>query len=284
MKAEFKTVCFPLAALVLASLTATPAGLFAQPPQGTGSQSRPGQAQPGQPLSEDASGPRMPGGEPGRGRIEAPQDTLIGGKRLKMEEVLRARPQPVSGEQPSLEAAKALKPSGGGGQIGRRAGRNEAGSHLQLVLRVTESGESEVVSAAEIPGPAPLNAEPLGVYAYEITEGDRTVAVQALPDPFELRAFSPPDTAKGHHIERAKVATITVDVPLSRADAAMDRVGVNLIKLEPGREVQKVDITELVRLKQENRVRVLSTLPASKLAPQMRQKVVPLEKVVEPPQ
>lgn len=287
MKIESNTVRLPLAALALAIL-ALPALSAQQPPQqpppGAGVKSRPGQAQRGQPLPGDASGPRMPAGEPGKARIVVPADTPIAGRVLKMEAVLQTPIRPVPGEQPSREEARAIKPSGGGGQSGRKALELPPGSHLQLVLRVTEGGEAEVVSAAEVPGPAPLTTEPLGDYAYEVTEGERTVAVQALPDPFELRAFSPPGKELGHHISRAKTATVAVDVPLPKDDAAIGRLGVNLIKLEPGRTIQKVDAAELVRLKQEKRVRVISTLPAARMAPQLRDRTVPLNKVIAPPQ
>jgi hypothetical protein len=225
----------------------------------------------------------MPAGEPGRAKVVAPAETPVEGRMLRMEEALRARPA-ATNEQPSVEAAKALKPSGGGGQKGRPVPEAVSGSHLQVVLRVTESGEAEVVSAAEVPGPAALTDEPLGMYAYEVTEGENTLAVQALPDPFELRSFSPPGKQMGHHLERAKVATVAVQVPLPRADARLDRIGLNLIKLEPARTLEKVDAAEVGRLRQEKRVRVLVSVPAAKLAPQVRRMVVPLEKVVQPPQ
>ncbi|MFL6196867.1 MAG: hypothetical protein ACJ75H_21970 [Thermoanaerobaculia bacterium] len=290
MKLEINTVRIPLAAMALALVAAIvlPALSAQQPPQqpppGAGVKSQPGQAQRGQPLPGDASGPRMPAGEPGKARIVVPADTPIGGKVLKMEAVLQTPIRPVPGEQPSREEARAIKPSGGGGQRDPKALEALSGSHLQLVLRVTEGGEAEVVSAAEVPGPAPLTTEPLGDYAYEVTEGETTVAVQALPDPFEMRSFSPPGKELGHHIERAKAATVAVDLPLPKDDAAVNRLGVNLIKLEPGRTLEKVDVAELARLKQEKRVRVISTLPAARMAPQLRDKTVPLNKVIAPPQ
>lgn len=289
MNIQRATRRFPLAALALGLLAVAPLSspflLSAQqPPADAGKQSQNGEAQPGQPIAATPSGPSMPGGEPGKAAILAPQEAPVAGKVLKMEDALKAAVQPAGAEQPTFQATQALRASGGGGQKGRPAAAAAVGSHLQLVLQVSEGGEAEVVSAAEVPGPAPLNDEPLGDYVYEVTEGDATLAVQALPDPFETRSFSPPGTNKGHHIGRVKSVTIVVQVPLPQADARLDRIGLNLIKLEPGSRVETIDRATLARLRQENRVRVLATVPTAKLVPQIRLKAVSLDKVIGPPQ
>ncbi len=261
-----------------------------EPPPDAGAQSKQGEAQPGQPISAPATGVPMPGDEPVRmqGTPAAPVLAPVAGKILTMDEALRAASAAMSAtapaaEQPSFAAAKALRPSGGGGQKGRLAAEAVAGSHLQLVLHVSASGEIDLASAAEVPGPAPLNDEPLGNFAYVVKDGESTLAVQGVPDPFELRAFSPPGTQRGHHFERAKNATVVVQVPLPRSDARIERLGVSLVELSPDQALSKIDASELARLERTSRIRVLATLPAATLAPQIRQRALPLERVIEPP-
>lgn len=286
MKLERTIRRFPLAApalgLLAAAFLSSPFLSAQQPPPDAGKQSQNGEPQPGQPIGAAPAGPAMPGGEPGKAALLAPQEAPVAGKVSRMEDALKATARPVGTEQPTFQAAQALRPSGGGGQKGRPAAPEVAGSHLQLVLQVNSDGGAEVASAAEVPGPAPLNDEPLGDYLYEVTDGGTTLAVQALPDPFEVRSFSPPGTTKGHHFARAKSATIVVQVPLPQADAGVERIGLNLIKLEPGEAPETVDLTSFARLRQENRVRVLATVPAAQLAPQIRLKAVSLDKVIQP--
>lgn len=236
-------------------------------PKALGRQSKSQETQ-REPVTTPTAGARMPG-EPGK---PAPvQEVLIDGKVVRMEDALKASSPIVAGEQPSLEAAKALQPSGGGGQKDRKAETVTGEKHLQIVLQVTEDGAFEVVSASEVPGPATLTDEPLGEFVYEVSEGSRTLAAQALPDPFEMRSFSE-DPNQGHHFERAKVATIIVKVPQVTLESPLESLSIKLLRVKPGGAVDRMNVEELDRLKQSNRIQTVVSIPAEKLAPQIRQR------------
>jgi hypothetical protein len=143
-----------------------------------------------------------------------------------------------------------------------------------VVLRVTEGGGSEVVSALEVPGPAPLTEEPAGDFLYEVSEDTKTVVAQALPDPFEVRSFSMPGSPPGHHFSRAKEATIVVKVPQRTLDSPLEKLSVKLLRVKPGEPVERINAETLGRLKQANRLQTIVTVPAAKLAPGIRQKAL----------
>lgn len=254
-----------LVCLQLPSLVAQQSG----GPKPAGRQSQGVQNQTG-PVAEQPGGVAMPG-EPGK--PPAPiKDVLIGGKVLKMGDVLKAPPPAKAGEQPTLAAAKDLKASGGGGQKEPKAVRAPEGKHLHVVLKVTEGGVSEVVSALEVPGPAPLTEEPTGDFIYEVSEDAKTVVAQALPDPFETRSFSLPGSPQGHHYSRAKEATIVVKVPQKNLDSPLDKLSVKLLRVKPGEPVERINAETLLKLKQANRLQTIVAVPAAKLAPGIRQK------------
>jgi hypothetical protein len=240
-------------------------------PNPAGRQSQGVQNQTG-PAAEQPSGVAMPG-EPGKPPPPI-KDVLIGGKVVKMEDVLKTPPPAKAGEQPTLAAAKDLKASGGGGQKEPKAVRAAEGKHLHVVLRVTESGTSEVVSALEVPGPAPLTEEPAGTFIYEVSEDSRTVVAQALPDPFEMRSFSTAGSPPGHHFSRAKDATIVVKVPKTTLDSPLEKLSVKLLRLKPGEPVERINAETLGKLKQANRLQTIVAVPATKLAPGIRQKAL----------
>lgn len=241
-------------------------------PKPGGTQSQGTQTQTG-PVAEQPKGVAMPG-EPGK--PPAPiKDVLIGGKVVKMEDALKTPPPAKAGEQPTLAAAKDLKASGGGGQKEPKAVRAPEGKHLHVVLRVTEGGGSEVVSALEVPGPALLTEEPAGDFIYEVSEDTKTIVAQALPDPFEMRSFSFPGSPQGHHFSRAKEVTIVVKVPQRTLDSPLEKLSVKLLRVKPGGEpVGRINAETLGRLKQANRLQTIVTVPAAKLAPGIRQKAL----------
>jgi hypothetical protein len=240
------------------------------PGNGQGGNSRPGELQRNPKPEPKTVGTPM---EAARFAEEA----LSGGKGKieNMEDALKLPPQITVGEQPTLEAAKGLKPSGGGGQTDLVAGRQSAESHLHLVLRMTEGGGAEVLHATEVAGEAVISDEPVGTFVYEVTGSGQTLAVQAIPDPFEMRSFSGPSgtPTQGHHIERARTATVVVYVPKTNLVSAVEsNLAVRVYKIKPGALIDKINPATLQKLKQENRLEIRIDLPASTLAPEIRQK------------
>jgi hypothetical protein len=240
------------------------------PGTGQEKQSKPGELQHNPKPQRLSRGPRM---DPARPLAAMP----VSGKIEKMEEQL-AHPLEVGpgNKQPNVDLAQAANPPQGGGEQQKRPspGASPAKSHLHLVLRITESGPAEVVSATEVPGEAVLSDAPTSSFVYEVTSNGRTLAAQALPDPFEIRSFPPLDTPQqGHHIERAKTATIIVKVPqTSLASATLDKMTVRLYKVKPGAPIEKVNPAVLKKLRQENRLETRLVIPASTLGPAIRQK------------
>jgi hypothetical protein len=201
------------------------------------------------------------------------------GKIEKMEEHLARGPVVAEGmKQEPVEAARAMEPYQGKGQQQRKEGAEVAAetnqSHLRLVLRVTEGGTSEVVSATEIPGPAVLSDLPAGNYLSEIVSRGQTVAVQAMPDPFEIHSFNgPPGTPEEkHHFERVKTATVLVDLPGAGLGTNLEGFAVRFYKLKPGPNLERVNPETFQKLKQENRLEMQIEVPGARLAPDVRSK------------
>lgn len=165
---------------------------------------------------------------------------------------------------------------GSGEQQGRVKQLSEkAGSHLHLVLQLTQDGEIEVIKATEVPGEAPLSDVPTGGFVYEVLDNDEPVAVEAVTDPFELRSFSGPEDSEthGHYIGRAETATIVVKVPKASLDnVKLDKLSIRFYRLKPEVNLEKIDVTELHRLKQEDQLESLMEVTGSKLAPEIKLK------------
>jgi hypothetical protein len=198
------------------------------------------------------------------------------GKIEKMEEHLARGPVVEGMKQEPVEAGQAMEPYQGKGQQQRKEGtevRAETNqSHLRLVLRVTEAGTSEVISATEIPGPAALSDLPAGNYLSEVVSAGETVAVQAIPDPFEIHSFNgPPGTPEEkHHFERVKTATVLVDLPGVGLATNLEGYAVRFYKLKPGPNLERVNPETFQKLKQENRLEMQSEVPGARLAPEVR--------------
>lgn len=140
-------------------------------------------------------------------------------------------------------------------QRGRVQAAPAAGSHLRLVVRVTQSGFAEVIAATEVSGEAVLSDEARGDFVYEVAVGGRTLVAQGVIDPFERRSFPGPDGSpqQGHHFDREETATLVVKVPdaggVRKAAAVLT---VRLYKLKSGTaSMEKIDSTQLERLKRD---------------------------------
>src|SRR5262245_50874699 len=134
------------------------------PGNGQGGNSRPGELQRNPNPKPEAVGTPMEAARPAGEALSGGK-----GKMENMEDALKLPPQITVGEQPTLEAAKGLKPSGGGGQTDLVAGPQSAESHLHLVLRITEGGGAEVLDATEVAGEVVISDEPTGTFVYEVT-------------------------------------------------------------------------------------------------------------------
>jgi hypothetical protein len=243
-------------------------------------------AQPGTPTAQ-AGGETMPGSqsEPGASprTIAATQvrPTLpLPSQVQSMEERLRVAVPAVPGDLPSVDRIPA-DTSRGGGQLNPllvRAART-AETHLSVVLRVRDDGTSEVVSATELPGPPAVSTEPRGDFLYAVADGGRTVAVEALSDPFEAHAFGgPPGTPQEKHFfVRQKEATIVVQIPASKLESPLTGLSFELYQLKAGPALEKVDAEVLQGLQRDQRLRSLVQTKGIELAPQIRQKGLVLQ-------
>ncbi len=239
-------------------------------PPGKERRSRPGEAQEG---ARPAPPPKLPRMDPKR----PPPPVRIGGKIQRMEDQLD-KPQPVRpGErQPELDASRMATPEKGrGAQKPKGPSAPPEGQHVRLVLRITEAGDSEVVGVAQLPGRAVLSEVGTGDFVVEVVSDGSTIAAQAIPDPFERRSFAGPEGSpiQGHHVERAKTATVTIRVPdMTLGTPGLERLSVRFYKVRPGTPISKIDASEMRRLREENRLERRFEIPASRLAPQIRER------------
>jgi hypothetical protein len=148
-------------------------------------------------------------------------------------------------------------------------------SHLQLLLRVAEDGSVEVINATELPGDAVFSDAPVGNYVYEVAQGGKTVAVQSLVDPFEMRSFPGPaeGPTEGHHVHRAPSALLAIKVPhTTLADAQLDGLSIGLHRITTDRRLELIDAAELSKLKQSGELQLQLELRGPQLAPAIRLK------------
>lgn len=238
--------------------------------------------------------PPPSGGPPGKGRVSEkgapqtnpkPQDSggrpamapdkpvppvPVGGKTLKMGDL--TPPSPVTAKQgpASKDPAKPL-PQGSGDQSGRRP-EGVSGSHLHLIVRVTEAGAAEVVSATEIPGDAPESPEARGNYVFEVHAGGATVATDAIVDPFEQRAFAGGAYA-GHSVSRAASALVPLKVPKTNLGSPnVKDLGFRLFRLKPGVQLTQIDAAALKTLKAEQKLETKVDAPAARFGAEIVKK------------
>jgi hypothetical protein len=146
-----------------------------------------------------------------------------------------------------------------------------SGSHLRVVLRVTTEGAAEVVSATELPGEAKLTEEPKGDLVYEVSDGNQTLATEALPELFEAHSFGGPrDDAQGHSFHAQKEATLVVTVPRRNLQSNLDRLSVRLYRLTAGPAPEDINPATLAKLKAERRLQTVAEAQGEKLGQQMR--------------
>jgi hypothetical protein len=209
---------------------------------------------------------------------ERPAPTPVNGKMLKMEDALKQPQQPTEGkQQPRIEQSQAENPKMGSGDQKARAAvaKKPVGSHLELVLKVTSDGTAEVVSAKEVPGEVvPVQNGP-GEWVYAVMSGERTIAAQAIPDPFERRSFAPPPGSplegQGHHFERASTALVPVVVPnLTLRSPQISTLSLQLYRVKEGPPVLHVDPSVFQEFQKQQRLEMKIRIPAGTLNRQIR--------------
>lgn len=212
-----------------------------------------------------------------------PRPTPVAGKVLLMENALKQKPEaavagkPQGKRQAAVNIAQAENPEKGAGEQKPRPGAETRpqGSHLQLVLRISDSGKAEVVSAKELPGPAVTSQTGPGQWVTAVFSGNKVIAAQGIPDPFEMRSFAPPPGSplegQGHHIEHAKTALVPVAVPnLTLKSPEMATLSLHLYRVKEGPPLLQVDPNIFRKLQQENRLEMRVTMPPATLQRQIQ--------------
>jgi hypothetical protein len=241
-----------------------------------------------------------------KGRTSAPGELQRNPKELTMDPVGSGTAVPASAEanemerelarppgvlslnsQPDVDPDQAANPPQGTGQQKRTAVAGQPApsveAHLHLVLRISESGGVEVLSATEVPGQAVVSDVAIGNFVYEVMSDKGTLAVESMQDPFELRSFpgAPGTPRQGHHIERTTTATIVVKVPhVNLASATLDKIQVRVFSIGPGAPIEQINPNVLQRLQREGRLDLRINLTGVQLAAQVREK----GRVLVPPQ
>jgi hypothetical protein len=204
--------------------------------------------------------------------------TPVNGKTLRMEEALKT-PQRVSEgkRQTAVNYQHAESPKAGEGEQKPRTvvEPKAPGSHLQLVLKISSAGTAEVVSAKEVAGPAVTSQTGPGRWVYAVFSGEKAIAAQGIPNPFEMRSFAPPPGSplegQGHHIEQAQTALVPVAVPnISLKSPALAQLSVRLYQLKEGAPLLHVDPSILQKLEQDQRLEMKVRIPAATLNRQIR--------------
>jgi len=154
---------------------------------------------------------------------------------------------------------------------------NNINGYLHVVMEVSKNGNVKVLSAVKVQGAVVNTKEALGDFIYNIKLANKGVLVQAIPDPFELRSFPGPEGSgqTGHHFEQAKTARLIVKIPTSKATLKqLPTIKMDLYKLKPGYQIQKINQTIFNKLKLDNRLKTVVKIPSLKLAPLIKQKLI----------
>jgi hypothetical protein len=115
---------------------------------------------------------------------------------------------------------------GGSGQVSQK--------YLSLLVEAKQSGDVQVLSAAEIETPLELNTETSGNYLFEVTRNGQTGEISFLTeDPFEVRSFSDPNNNRGEFVGRAETATFLINIPdVGYENVEKEKIGVKIHQLK----------------------------------------------------
>lgn len=213
------------------------------PADGQGRVSREGELQRGA-RARAEEGPRMPDTRGARGATSQGPASAP------------AKGQP-RGEQPAWRDTLAYRTEPGSQRDEVKRARAER-THLVVVLRIDRRGNSRVESATELPGDVALSSEPRGDFLYEVRDGERTLAVEGLTDPFEAHSFGGPDDARSGHFHLAQdEATVVVKVPGRGLGSALDGLDVQLYQLTEGAPTPRLDVETVKELRDARRLKPL---------------------------
>jgi len=158
-----------------------------------------------------------------------------------------------------------------------RNNQQENNSYLHVVMEVSKNGTVKVLSAVKVNGTVVNTKEALGDFIYNIKLANKSVLVQAIPDPFEMRSFPGPEGSglAGHHFEQAKTARLIIKIPSGKAAIKqLSTIKMNMYQLTPGYQIRKIDSKIFNKLKLDKRLKTIVSLPSLKLAPLIKQKLI----------
>ncbi|MEE8525261.1 MAG: hypothetical protein V3T72_15100 [Thermoanaerobaculia bacterium] len=256
-----------LAGLLVAGLPVAAQESGGGEPQGFESQGSESQRQP---LREEPRGRQMPGSKALSYADAAPAEQTGGGG---MEDLL-LRTAPERAAQPPVAETLDL---GGPGPIDPRQRLRVAElqeTFLTVVLRITGDGTSEVLSATEMQGPAPLSTEVLSDFAYEVADGGELLAAQSLSgDPFEAHSFgSGPGDPPEHFFERLEETTVVIRVPGRSLDSELGDLSIRMLRLGAGPPLEAMTTAAVSDLASADRLETLAEVAGAELARQIRDK------------
>jgi hypothetical protein len=126
-----------------------------------------------------------------------------------------AFPDQVAGKGPAAKSS-ARKPGAPGTAVAGASAKGRASeSYLRMRVRV-ENGEMSVVDVHEVEGPLSMPDNLPSGFVYEVTLGQKRVAVGSVPDLGEWRSYpspSGPPELRVHHVTSLPDAEFTMRIP-----------------------------------------------------------------------
>jgi hypothetical protein len=173
--------------------------------------------------------PPKPRSIKGRVLLMAEQPKADTGRTKRMAPVAKARAARAPSKRPDME-----EPPAGKGRAAARTAKAPKG-YVRLRLRVRD-GDLEVVGAKAIEGPL-VQSKLQGELAYEVTVGDKRVAVGAIPDAGERRSFPDPKAKdpemQTHHVTELRAYEVNVRVPKEEVSvSALPKLEVALYRVK----------------------------------------------------
>lgn len=165
-------------------------------------------------------------------------------------------------------------------------GREE--SYLHLAVNIDKNGGVKVLSAVEVKGKLRPSESVLGDYIIGLEASGESIAVQAVQDPFVLRAFPESSGDKhdegshGHHFSKVKDANIVIKVPnFTKAVSLLDQLELKLFKLSEGPEINRINPRVFKQLLDEYRLETIIEVPVDRFSGDIKEQLE-LRKVEQP--
>lgn len=173
--------------------------------------------------------PLRPKAIKGRVLLMAEKPKADTGKTKRMSAFRKAKAVRASARRPDQK-----KPPAATGRAAAKTAKQPEG-YVRLRMRV-HNGDMTVVGAKAVEGPL-VESKLQGDLAYEVTVGQKRVAVGAIPDAGEKRSFPHPTSRKaelrGHHVTPLDTYEVNVRVPKEEVSAAaLPRLEVALYRVK----------------------------------------------------